>query len=228
MERDLTRRLGADFPVFPFIAPQGNINHLEFEDPRPQTGYGEAERLGRAYAEIVAASLGDARPEAVERLEAREILASIPSRDIGEAELVQAGKILERAGASGRGRGGDLTAEDLAKGDMAVEALFAGELIRFAEIKPAHYTVPLQACKMGAVAFAAIPGEPFVEVGLALKAVKGYDLIFPVALANGYFGYIALPENFGRGGYETRGGAASYLSTDAADRIIEALRSLLE
>ncbi len=228
MERDLNRRLGADFPVFPFIAPQGNINHLEFEDPRPQTGYAEAEHLGRAYAEIIAASVPGARPEAVGRLEAREILASIPSREISEADLVHAGKTLERAGALGRGRGGDLTAEDLAKGDMAVEALFAGELLRFAETKPAHYAVSVQACKMGGVAFAAIPGEPFVEVGLALKAVKGYDLVVPVALANGYFGYIALPENFGRGGYETRAGAASYLSTDAADRIIAALRSLLE
>jgi neutral ceramidase len=73
----------------------------------------------------------------------------------------------------------------------------------------------------------AIPGEPFVEVGLALKAVKGYELIFPVALANGYFGYIPLPENFGRGGYETRPGSASRLSVDAADRILAALGSLL-
>ena len=87
--------------------------------------------------------------------------------------------------------------------------------------------MPIQALKIGGVAFAGIPGEPFVEVGLALKAIKGYDLVFPVALANGYFGYIPLLENFGRGGYETRPGAASYLSTDAADRIVAALRSLL-
>jgi neutral ceramidase len=227
MERRLNERLAGDFPVFPFIAPQGNINHLEFENLRPQTNYEEAERLGRAYAAIVAASLPGAQPAPVERLEASEIVAAIPSREISEDELRDARKILERAGASGMGQGRDLTAEDLAKGDLAVEALFARELLHFAETEPPEYQVPLQALKLGGVAFAAIPGEPFVEVGLALKAVKGYDLVFPVALANGYFGYIPLRENFGRGGYETRPGAANRLSVDAADRILAALRSLL-
>ena len=227
MERRLNAIVGADVPVFPFLAPQGNINHLEFESLRPQTNYEEAKRLGNAYAEIVAASLAGATPGAVERLEACEVILAIPSREITESELRGAREILNRAGASGLSGGRDLTAEDLAKGDIAVEALFARELIHFAETKPAHYSVPLQALKMGGVAFAGIPGEPFVEVGLALKAIKGYDLVFPVALANGYFGYIPLLENFGRGGYETRPGAASYLSTDAADRIVAALRSLL-
>jgi neutral ceramidase len=227
MERHLRDLLGADIPVFPFLAPQGNINHLEFDSPRLQTNYEEAERLGRAYAEIVAASLPGARFIPVDRLEAREMIAAIPSREISESELRGAREVLERAGASGLGQGRDLTAEDLAKGDIAVEALFARELLRFAETKPAEYRVPLQAFKLGGVAFAAIPGEPFVEVGLALKAVKGYELIFPVALANGYFGYIPLPENFGRGGYETRPGSASRLSVDAADRILAALGSLL-
>lgn len=227
MERGLSRRLGADIPVFPFLAPQGNINHLEFESLRSQTDYEEAERLGRAYAEIVAASLAGARTVPVERLEAREVTAEIPPHEITAAELRDARKTLELAGASAPGRGRDLTAEDLAKGDIAVEALFARELLRFAETKPREYRVPLQVLKLGRVAFAAIPGEPFVEVGLALKTVQGYDLIIPVALANGYFGYIPLRENFGRGGYETRPGAASCLSTDAAERILSAFRSLL-
>jgi neutral ceramidase len=227
MERRLNGRLGTDIPVFPFLAPQGNINHLEFESLRPQTNYKEAERLGRAYAEVVAASLQEARPMPVERIEARETIAGIPSREISEAELRGAREVLERAGPSASGGGRDLTAEDLAKGNIAVEALFARELLRFAETKPAEYRVPLQALKLGGVAFAAIPGEPFVEVGLALKAVKGHELVFPVALANGYFGYIPLGENFGRGGYETRPGAANCLTIDAADRLLAALRSLL-
>ena len=228
LERGLNGRLAVDFPVFPFIAPQGNINHLEFDDLRSQTNYAEAERLGRAYAEIVAASLTGETPLPVDRLEGREVLAAVPSREITAAELEAARRTLDRARAAGQGQGRDLTAEDLAKGDIGVEALFARELLKFAETKPEEYRVPLQVLKLGGIAFAGIPGEPFVEVGLALKAVPGYDLIFPVALANGYFGYIPRQENFGRGGYETRPGAASYLATDAAERIVAALRALLE
>jgi hypothetical protein len=227
LERSLNERLGGDFPVFSFIAPQGNINHLEFESLRPQTNYEEARRLGRAYAGVVAASLTNVQPAQVDRLESAEVEAAIPSREITDADIRNARKVLGQAAKSTAGGGRDLTAEDLAKGDIGVEALFARELLKFAETKPAEYRVPLQVLKLGGVAFAGIPGEPFVEVGLALKAIQGYDLIFPVALANGYFGYIALRENFGRGGYETRPGAASYLSTDAADRILEALRRLL-
>jgi len=227
MERRLKSLLGANIPVIPFLAPQGNINHLEFESLRPQTNYEEAERLGRAYADIVAGSLEAAKAEPVADLEAAEVEVAIPSHEIPEAELFQARDVLERAGQAGGDPGRDLTAEDLAKGDIAVEALFARELLQFAGSKPAYYQVPLQAVKMGGVAFAAIPGEPFVEIGLALKAIEGYDLVVPVALANGYFGYIPLRENFGRGGYETRPGAASRLSTDAADRILAAFRTLL-
>jgi hypothetical protein len=144
-----------------------------------------------------------------------------------EAELRSAREILSQEVLQNQGKARALTAEDLAKGDPAVERLFARELVQFAEHKPGSYPVPLQVFKLGSSAFAAMPGEPFVEIGLALKAIPGYDLIFPVALANGYYGYIPLKDNFGRGGYETRTGSASCLSRDAAERILAAFRSLL-
>jgi neutral ceramidase len=234
MERYLNERLGTSIPVFPFLAPQGNINHLEFDDLRPQSNYDEAKKLGQAYAEIVAKSVSASKAidsetlnDPAAELEAREMILSVPSREISKADLEEAKKILAGAGEVDKNDAKDLTAEDLAKGDPAVERLFARELVHFAETKPSNYNLSLQAFKLANVAFAAIPGEPFVEIGLALKLIPGYDLIFPVALANGYFGYIPLKENFGRGGYEIRPGAASQLSTDAADRILSTFRSLL-
>jgi neutral ceramidase len=234
MERYLNERMGTDIPVFPFLAPQGNINHLEFDDLRSQSNYDEAKKLGRAYAEIVAKSVSASNDIDVEKFsdpaakfEAKEIVLSMPSREISKEELERAKKILDGAGEMDENATKDLTAEDLAKGDPAVERLFARELVHFAETKPKNYDIPLQIFKLAKIAFAAIPGEPFVEIGLALKTIPGYDLIFPVALANGYFGYIPLKENFSRGGYEVRPGAASWLSTDAADRILSAFRSLL-
>jgi hypothetical protein len=160
-------------------------------------------------------------------LEAKELILPIPSREIEVAELENARKILSTEEPRHQERERSLTAEDLAKGDPAVERLFARELIHFAEHKPKSYPAPLQAFRLGSAVFAAIPGEPFVEIGLALKAIPGHDLVFPVALANGYYGYIPLQENFGRGGYETRAGSGSCLSRDAADRILAAFRSLL-
>ena len=234
MERRFNESLGTNIPVFLFLAPQGNINHLEFEDDRPQSNYQEAEKLGRAYAEIIAGSLDDLRPLAMEdqpgrrkSFEAKEAILSIPPREVAEDELRRAREVLSQKSPRDQAKGRELTAEDLAKGDLAVERLFARELIHFAEHKPASYPVPLQAVRLGSAALAAIPGEPFVEIGLALKALPGFELVFPVALANGYYGYIPLKENFGRGGYETRTGPVSCLSRDAADRILAAFRSIL-
>ncbi len=234
MEKHLNERLVTDIPIFLFLAPQGNINHLEFEDLRPQSSYDEAKKLGQAYAEIIGRSLKASKavdPEklsdATAKFEAKEISLPNPSREISMAELERAKEILAASGREGESAAKDLTAEDLAKGDPAVERLFARELLRFAETKPRNYELPLQVFKFANIAFAAIPGEPFVEIGLALKKIPRYDLIFPVALANGYFGYIPLKQNFGRGGYEVRPGAASWLSTGTADRILSAFRSLL-
>jgi hypothetical protein len=227
MENELIKTLGTNIPVFPFIAPQGNINHLEFHDPRTQSGYEEAERLGAAYAGIIAGSLESLKPVRVEEIRADEVVLEIPPMDIPGFDLAQAEKALAKSRTGERNDGRTLTAEDLAKGDPEVERIFAESLVDFARNKPAVYRVPLQTLVLGRVAFAAIPGEPFVEIGLRLKAVKGFDLIFPTALANGYVGYIPLEECFGRGGYETRPGAASYLAKDADTRILEAFRSLL-
>jgi neutral ceramidase len=228
MERRLNETTSAEFPVLTFIAPQGNINHFDFLSGRGQTGPEEARRLGLAYAEAVAGSLGGLRPVRVEVLEGREIDLPLEPLGVAEEEVVAARRLLgegnaESAAASSR----ELTAEDLAAGDEAVRRLFAAGLLEFRERGPSVYRLPLQVLKVGRIAFAAVPGEPFVEVGLALKRIEGYDLIVPTALANGYFGYIPLAENFGRGGYETQPGTSSRLSRHAADKILDALQGLL-
>ncbi len=64
LEREIGRALGADLPVFFLPGAQGNVNHFDPAARGGQTGYEEALRLGRAYAEAVLASLPAARPMA--------------------------------------------------------------------------------------------------------------------------------------------------------------------
>jgi neutral ceramidase len=90
--------------------------------------------------------------------------------------------------------------------------------------------------RMGEVLLCAIPGEPFVEVGLELKGsgsekwgeVPRKKTIVPVALANGYFGYIPLESCFDRGGYEVQPGRDNCLSRKAAGTITAELKDMLE
>jgi hypothetical protein len=90
-----------------------------------------------------------------------------------------------------------------------VGRVLARELLRQAPARRRAYRVPLQAARLGEVLFCAVPGELFVELGLALKGAggpagssAGRPLIVPLGLAGGYYGYILPGERLAAGGYE--------------------------
>ncbi len=229
MEREIVSLWGRDVPVFPFIAPQGNINHFNFEDARGQSSYEEARRLGEAYAVVVAGLRSAMKPARVDRLDASLALLELRPRRV-EASLIEKARALveRREGARTGTAPANLTSEDLNRGDPHLERLFAESLLLFLETGPGVYRLPLQAFAMGEIAFAAVPGEPFVEIGLEIMRIGGYDMILPVALANGYFGYIPTEEALARGGYESRPGVSSLLEEGAARKIIETFRRMLD
>jgi hypothetical protein len=108
--------------------------------------------------------------------------------------------------------------------------VLARELLRQAPARRRSYRVPLQAVRLGEALFCAIPGEPFVELGLALKGAggpagrpDGRPLIVPLGLAGGYYGYILPGERLAAGGYEALP-ASGRLGGAAAAMIVEHFR----
>jgi hypothetical protein len=77
--------------------------------------------------------------------------------------------------------------------------------------------------RIGRVRWISLPGEPFVETGLALKQA-GAD--FVVGYANGYLGYFPIRSAYDQGGYEVIEGAWSRVAPGSAERL-EALGSRL-
>jgi len=230
LEREIIRALGRDLPVFPLLGAQGNINHFDPAADRDQTCPAEAERLGRVYAEAVLRALPAAVPSAWDRrrppLAAAVERAALPGRRIPAAELAEARALLA-AGARG-GAGEELTASELAEGSEAVRRVIARELQRQAPARRRLYRVPLQVARLGGVLFCAVPGEPFVEIGLALKAfgrAAGFALTVPLGLASGYNGYILPGESLARGGYEALsvagrlGGSSAAMLLDRVQRL---------
>ena len=57
--------------------------------------------------------------------------------------------------------------------------------------------------RVGPAGFAALPGEIFVEIGLAVKAGSPFTPQFVMSLANDYLGYVATDEQLALGAYET-------------------------
>ena len=231
LERAVHEKLSGDFPVLTLIAPQGNINHYDFDRYHDQTSPGEAERIGRAYAGAVLSSWTGLKKLAVDEIDGLLRRVEIGPREVAEASVRRARKILHRDEVSATES--DLKAEDL--GSPEVRRLFARELISFHDSKPPVYTVPLQVLRLGELCFCAIPGEPFVEIGLQLKSYRSNqrpsreprNMILPVALANGYFGYIPPESCFERGGYEVQPGRNNCLSRRAAGIIVTELEDML-
>jgi hypothetical protein len=228
LERELERELGAELPVFFLPGAQGNINHFDPNAQRDQTCYAEALHLGRAYAQAVLACLPAARPLSFAAW--RPALGSclqrvrLPGRRISAAELNAARTSLATGDG---GDGGTLTASELAAGSAAVDRVLARELLRQAPSRRRAYRVPLQAVRLGSLLFCGIPGEPFVELGLAMKGARGSPprrtgvaQVVPLGLAGGYYGYILPVESLPAGGYEALP-ASGRLGGAAAAMIVE-------
>jgi hypothetical protein len=98
----------------------------------------------------------------------------------------------------------------------------------------AHQDTPLEA-EVRAIAFSddlaivALPGEMFVELGLALKKASPFKRTFIAELANGSIGYIPNRSAYPEGQYEVvsaRCAAGSgELLVDAALKLLAELRS---
>ena len=73
-----------------------------------------------------------------------------------------------------------------------------------------------------------LPGENFVEIGMAIKKASPYPLTFVASLSNGDCGYVAPRECFARGGYEVLPVVGGGPPEDTADLLIATAGELLK
>ena len=74
----------------------------------------------------------------------------------------------------------------------------------------------MQAIRLGDMAICALPGEPFCQTGLNLKAKSPFKQTMMVGMANDYAGYLPTEEAHALGGYETWRAKSSFLEVRAA------------
>ena len=239
MERAVQAELGEDVSVMGLIAPSGNINHFDVTDPNPQTSPEESLRIGRGYAEVVLRALETLEPVRPEPMRAASKTVMIPFRNIKPDELDEARETLKR---TVRATQGDLTSEGLAQGDETILRFFAEQLLEYvkfakgarhedslADLEFGGRPFDIAALKFGEdLALVFFPGEPFTEIGLAVKAASPFKRTFVFELSNGACGYVALKECFGRGGYETLPVVGGGPREDTCDLMIETALELLE
>jgi hypothetical protein len=223
LERCVQNSLGHDPLVMTLIGCAGNINHIDvYSDEYQGYAYNRAWQLGRCYAERVVSRLGRLKKFVPDKLAVASRTIEIPYRKITQAQIDQARAIL--ANVLCKDSGGDLTSEGLATGEGAVARFFAGQLLEYSR-SCAGKSRCFRLVTLGfgqEFAMTSLPGEPFTEIGLAIKKMSPFKHTWPVALAMGACGYVPLAECFARGGYETLPVAGGAPREDTAERLIKA------
>ena len=214
-----------DIPVLFLPGAQGDINHIDVANPEPQGGYGEAERIGKIISEKILESLNDL--SLIEPyLKTGNSTLKIPLRKPTEEDIHKAKLLLssEETGSSSN----ELTAFDLAQGSLEVEKVYAQEIMALAQLDRDFEELELQAISVGELVFLGVPGELFVEIGLAIKKESPFNYTAVVSLANGGSGYIPTEKAFSEGGYEVRLARSSKLDKLAEKEIVREGKNLIE
>ena len=86
---------------------------------------------------------------------------------------------------------------------------------------------PLGVWRVGDVAFATIPGEPFVELGMDLKRRSPFAWTIPVGYTQDSLGYLVTPEAWQAGGYETLIARQGAVSPEGGKLIVDELVRML-
>ena len=193
-----------------FNGAQGDVNHV-CTDPRPgereglhpdfddvDRGYEHARHMGRVVAAAALSVWGKCEPVPAGPLRVGVRMVEVPSQMPKPEELPKAREYdrLHR-----EGRDAEIPFAGMALTTVVAEA---GRMLLL-EHGPASFGLPLSLVAIGdGIAFMGIPGEPFTEIGRAIKAQAPFKMTFCTCLTNGSCGYFPVATAYDEGGYEAR------------------------
>lgn len=108
------------------------------------------------------------------------------------------------------------------------DRFFARELLVAAAIYTADEELDVQVCRIGPFALVGLPGEVFVEFGLAIKEQFGLPVSMVATLANGNYGYVATREAFAQGGYETMFSTYTRLAPETGYQLVKSAVRIMD
>jgi neutral ceramidase len=210
MERMIQGMLGPQVAVVFLQGFSGDVTQVDNRNPYRQPS-------GAEYAELVGGRVGAEAVRVLLRTHAGAggpVAASArvfqsPRRRPSPERLQRAREIVKRDPKTT-----DSTEWTFAKETVMLDA----HLQKWPEID-----VEVQAVQVGPVVAISAPGEMFCQFGLDLRAGSGFQLTFPVELANGSVGYVPTEEALSKtgGGYETRLTSYSNLEPGAGRRMVQ-------
>ena len=215
--REMQRLAGGEFVAVLANACSGNINGVNFlKAPRTWNAY----EMTNTYAAMLAAESyrvwrGLKWQDTVELNGTVEEI-ELATRQPSAADLDTARKLLAAEG------------PPPFLGYKKREVIYARETVLLPQYAAPQIKTWVQTMRIGNLGIATMPGEAFVELGMAVKQASPFETTMMIELANDYRGYIPTEEAFGAGGYETWRAKSSYLETGAAPRLVRSAVGQLE
>ena len=203
---------GPDMLTMFSIGTAGNINHIDISGPKLQKGQAEAARIGTVLAAEVLKTYRKLEPIVADRLGVVRETVMLPPVELKPGDLEQAKSLAAREASGG-------------KKLNLLERVFT-QRVFFAEAQQGRrLDVEVQAITLGdQLAWVALPGEVFVEIGLAIKQGSPFPITMIHELAYDWIRYVPDRKAFQEGSYEainTRcGPGGGEALTDAAVRCL--------
>ncbi len=182
---------GDDFITAFTIGTAGDINHINVESALPQKGQGEAARIGTRLAAEVLRTFDKLEPADDGPLRATSATVELPLAPIAPDDVAFAKGVLAK----------------VASGEKPVpkflDQVQAFKVTDVSDRLGKPLAVEVQVITLGKdLAWVSLPGEIFVELGLAIKHGSPYRQTMIAELANGAIGYIPSKVAYSQGNYE--------------------------
>ncbi|MBI3861480.1 MAG: hypothetical protein HY290_06255 [Planctomycetia bacterium] len=211
LERNLRTKLGNKFVSLFGNGTCGDINHVDVTSNVRQSGQDESARIGAALADTVQQAIPKLQPLAEPKLAAKNAIVSIPLQQFAPEEVVQAKRDIFKVGTS------ELSFLDQVKATKIVGA----QLRQSAEIP-----LEVQVFRLSdRLAIVGLPGEVFVELGLAIKRGSPFPETLVIELCNDNPAYVPTKKAFAEGSYET---VNSLVQPGGGEMLVEAALRLLK
>lgn len=167
----------------------GDVNHIDVRKAFPQKGHEEAARIGTRLAGAVLRALPSLSPVQGAKLHATSTLVSLPAAKHEPERVVWAKEIADKSQKTPQPPFRDMV-----------------EAFRILDIESRNqepYSVEVQVISLGSdIAWVSLPGEIFVQLGIAIKDGSPFQVTSVHELANGSIGYIPTRQAYPQGNYE--------------------------
>ncbi len=191
----------------------GDVNHIDVHWAEPQRGFANAARIGTILAAEVLRCWPKLRPVEPTSLRVKKTIVDLALPELKSDEIEKARAIAARL-------------EDTkAARPSFPEMVRAFKVVDVAARKGEPQHVEVQVIALGSeIAWVSLPGEIFVELGLAIKQDSPFPQTIIAELANGAIGYIPSRRAYAQGNYEVE---SARCAAGSGERLVDAAVRLL-